>query len=116
MANNPTLKNPAEPLAAIVSQLYELAGNSQISPAQQQALLLQAHDLRGDLVTLVAVQFSQNTAAYQSVMANLNSVTGALKQAQQDITKAISVVTGAGQLAQSIDSLLKEAAQVAAIA
>ena len=39
-----------------------------------------------------------------------------LKQAQQDITKAISVVTGAGQLAQSIDSLLKEAAQVAAIA
>jgi hypothetical protein len=43
-------------------------------------------------------------------------VIGALKQAQTDITQAIAVVTGAGQLAQSIDSLLKEAAQVAAMA
>src|SRR5438105_2533062 len=110
-----TLTNPAEQLASIVSQLYDLAGNSTIDAAQKQALLLQAHDLRGDLVTLVSLQFSKNTAAYQSVMANLNTVTGALTQAQQDIAQAIAVVTGAGQLAKSIDSLLKEAAQVAAM-
>ncbi|SRR5258708_17811022 len=115
MAANPTLTNPAGQLASIVSQLYDLAGNSQVAAPQQQALLLQAHDLRGDLVTLVALQFSQNTAAYQSVMSNLNAVTGALNQAQQDIAQAIRVVTGVGQLAQSIDSLLKEAAQAAAI-
>jgi hypothetical protein len=116
MPPQPPLTNPAGQLAAIVSQLYDLAVNSQVPPAQQQALLLQAHDLRGDLITLVSTQFSQNTAAYQSVMTNLNSVIGALKQAQTDITQAIAVVTGAGQLAQSIDSLLKEAAQVAAMA
>ena len=111
----PTLTNPAGQLASIVSQLYDLAGNSQVPPAQQQVLLLQAHDLRGDLVTLVGIQFSKNTAAYQSVMASLNGVTGALNQAQQGITQAIGVVNGLGQLAQSIDSLLKEAAQVAAM-
>src|SRR5258707_4793922 len=112
----PTLTNPAGQLASTVTQLYDLAGNSQVPPAQQHALLLQAHDLRGDLVTLVSLQFSQNTAAYQSVMTNLSSVTGMLNQAQQEIHQAIRVVTGAGQLAQSIDTLLKEAAQVAATA
>jgi hypothetical protein len=111
-----TLPNPAGQLASIVSQLYDLAGNSQVSAGQRQTLLLQAHDLRGDLVTLVSAQFSQNTAAYQGVMASLNSVTVALNQAQKDITQATGVVAGAGQLAQSIDSLLKEAAQVAAMA
>ncbi len=115
MPTAPTLTNPAGQLASIVSQLYDMAGNSQVPADQRQALLLQAHDLRGDLVTLVARQFSQNTAAYQGVMANLNSVTQALNQAQQDITQAIGVVNGAGQLAQSIDSLLKEAAQAAAM-
>ena len=115
MADNPTIKNPAEPLAAVVSRLYDLAGNSKIPPAQQQALLLQAHDLRGDLITMVATQFTQNSPAYQSVLANLNSVTAALNQAQQDITQTIGVVNGLGQLAQSIDALLKEAAQIGAM-
>src|ERR1035437_523001 len=116
MPTTTTLTNPAGKLASIVAQLYGLAGNSQVPTAQQQALLLQAHDLRGDLVTLVAMQFSQSTAAYQGVMASLNNVTGALEQAQQDITQVIAVVTGAGQLAKSIDGLLKDAAQVAAMA
>jgi hypothetical protein len=111
-----TLTNPAGQLAALVSQLYDLAGNSQVPPAQQQSLLIQAHDLRGDLVTLVSQQFTQNTAAYQSVMKNLDAVTSSLNQAQQDITKAIGVVNGLGQLAQSIDSLIKEGAQFAAMA
>src|SRR5262249_827467 len=107
--------NPAGQLASVISQLYDMAGNSQVPAAQQQDLLLQAHDLRGDLVTLVATQFSQATAAYQKVMADLNSVTGALTQAQQNIQKTIDVVNGAGKLAKSIDDLLKEAAKAAAI-
>jgi hypothetical protein len=115
MPTNTTLTNPASQLALVVSQLYDLAGNSQVPPAQQQALLLQAHDLRGDLVTLVAAQFTQNTAAYQGVMNSLNSVTAALNQAQQSIAHVIQIVSGVGELAKSIDSLLKEAAQVATI-
>ncbi|SPE55149.1 hypothetical protein SBV1_2090007 [Verrucomicrobia bacterium] len=110
----PTLQNPAGQLADVVSRLYDLAGNSQVPPAQEQALWLQAHDLRGDLVALVAMQFSQNTTAYTAAMTSLDKVTAALDQAQQDITKAIGVVTGAGQLAKSLDDLLKEAAQAAA--
>lgn len=110
----PTLPNPAGQLAAIVSQLYDLAGNSQVPAAQQQDLLIKAHDLRGDLITMVALQFTQNTAAYKGVTTDLNSVTAALNKAQQNITQAIAVVNGAAQLAQSIDSLIKEAAQVAA--
>jgi len=112
----PTLPNPAGQLAAIVSQLYDLAGNSQVPAAQQQDLLIKAHDLRGDLITMVSLQFTQNTAAYKGVMTDLNSVTGALSKAQQDIAQTIAVVNGVGQLAQSIDSLLKEAAKVVATA
>ena len=115
MPETTTLDNPAQQLASVVSRLYDLAGNSQLPPDQQKAILLRAHDLRGDLLTLVAMQFSQNTAAYQSVMASLNTVTAALNQAQKDISQAITVVNGAGQLAQLIDSLLQEAVQVAAL-
>jgi exonuclease VII small subunit len=110
----PTQLNPAAQLADAVSRLYDLAGNSQVPADQRKALLLQAHDLRGDLVSLVSMQFTQNTAAYQSVMANLNSVVSALNQAQQDIQQAVGVVAGAGQLAKSIDDLLQQAVQLGA--
>jgi len=110
-----TLPNPAQQLAAIVSQLYELSGDSTVPPPQQQTLLLQAHDLRGDLVTLVSSQFTQNSVAYKSVMSNLAAVSGALQQAQQDITQVITVVDGVAHLAKSIDDLLKEMAQTAAM-
>jgi hypothetical protein len=112
----PTQLNPAAQLADTVSRLYDLAGNSQVPADQRKALLLQAHDLRGDLVSLVAMQFTQNTAAYQNVMANLSAVTSALDQVQQDIQQAIGVVGAVGQLAKSIDDLLKEAAQLGVFA
>ena len=110
-----TLPNPAQQLAAVVSQLYELSGDSRIPTAQQQALLLQAHDLRGDLVTLVSLQFTQNTVAYKGVMSNLDSVSDTLQQAQEGITQALAVINGVAQLAKSIDNLLTEAAQTGAI-
>ena len=113
MPNQP-LPNPAEQLGAVVSQLYELAGNSQVSNAQRQALMIKAHDLRGNLVGLVSMQFTNETANYQSVMASLGKVTAALNQAEQDIQNTTGVVDGAAQLASSIDNLLQEAAQVAA--
>jgi hypothetical protein len=113
MPNQP-LPNPAEQLGAIVSQLYELAGNSAVPSDQRQALFLKAHDLRGDLVELVSMQFTNETAAYQGVMASLDKVTAALNQAEQDIQNITGVVDGAARLASSIDNLLQEAAQVAA--
>jgi hypothetical protein len=113
MPNQP-LPNPAEQLGAVVSQLYELAGNSQVSNAQRQALMIKAHDLRGNLVGLVSMQFTNETANYQSVMASLGKVTAALNQAEQDIQNITDVVNGAAQLASSIDNLLQEAAQIAA--
>lgn len=108
------LDNPAEKLAAIVTQLYELAGNSNVPGDQRQSLLLQAHDLRGDLVTLVAQQFTQETDAYTGVMAALGTTIDALNQAEAHIQEVIQVVEEAGQLAKSIDALLQEAAKIAA--
>ena len=108
------LPNPAEQLGAIVSQLYALAGNSAVPVDQRQALFLKAHNLRGDLNELVALQFTNATANYQSVMASLTKVTAALNQAQLDIQSITDVVNGAGQLAVAIDNLLQEAAQAAA--
>jgi hypothetical protein len=108
----PLQTNPAAQLADTVSRLYELAGNSEVPEDQRKALLLQAHDLRGDLVSLVSIQFTQNSSAYKTVMSNLDTVTGDLDQAQQDIAHAIDVVASAGQLAKSIDDLLKEAVQL----
>jgi hypothetical protein len=108
------LPNPAEKLGAIVSQLYALVGNSAVPADQRQALTIKAHDLRGDLVGLVSMQFTNETAAYQGVMKSIDQVTTALNQAEQDIQKVIGVVKGAGQLAESIDDLIQEAAAVAA--
>ena len=108
------LPNPAEQLGAVVSQLYELAGNSQVPGDQRQTIIIRAHDLRGDLMGLVSMQFKNETATYQSVMANLDKVTTALNQAEQNIQNTVDVVDGAGQLAASIASLLQEAASVAA--
>ena len=108
------LPNPAEQLGAIVSQLYALAGNSRFRATNGRHSLLKAHDLRGDLVGLVSMQFTNETATYQGVMASLDKVTAALNQAEQDIQNITDVVNGAGQLAAAIDNLLQEAAQVAA--
>ena len=108
------LDNPAEKLGGIVTHLYELAGNSSLAPDQRRDLLLKAHDLRGALRTLVAMQFTQATDAYTQTMAGVQAVTAALKEAGQDIQKVIDVISGAAQLAASIDNLLKEAAQIAA--
>jgi hypothetical protein len=47
-------------------------------------------------------------------MAAVGAVTDALNQAEQNIQKIADVVTGAAQLATSIDNLLKEAAAIAA--
>jgi phosphatidylserine/phosphatidylglycerophosphate/cardiolipin synthase-like enzyme len=105
------LDNPAEKLGAIVSQLYELAGNSTIPSDQQQSLLLKAHDLRSDLVSLVAIQFTQETNAYTQVMADLGQTTNALNQAEANIQDIIGFVKNVDQLAQSIDSLLQESAR-----
>ena len=107
------LSNPAEQLGTIVSQLYELAGNSQVSQVQRQALFLQAHDLRGDLMGLVTMQFSQATSAYTSTMNAITAVTNAINQAEQNIQSIVNVVNGASQLATSIDLLLQEVAKVA---
>ena len=108
----PDPTNPAAVLATTVSQLYELAGNSQVPDDQRKALLLQAHDLRGDLMNLVSAQLTQNSPAYQNALASLSKVTDALKEAQADIEKAIGVVESAGQLAKSLDVLLKEAVKL----
>jgi len=108
------LPNPAEQLGAVVSQLYELAGNSQVPGDQRQALIIKAHDLRGDLMGLVSMQFKNETANYKSVMTNLGKVTTALNQAEEDIQNVTDVLSGAAQLAASIDNLLQEAAQIAA--
>ena len=112
MATTP-LDNPAEDLGAVVSQLYELAGNSQVDPAQRQTLLLRAHDLRGDLITLVSQQFTTATAAYNQTMAAVQAVTTAINAAEQNLQNIVTVVNGAAQLETAIDNLLKEAAQVA---
>lgn len=114
MPNTP-LDNPAEKLGAIVSHLYELAGNSNIPNDQQQSLLLKAHDLRGDLAALVAIQFTQETNAYTQVMADLGQTTNALNQAEANIQDIIGFVKNVDQLAQSIDSLLKESATATAL-
>ncbi len=110
-----TLQNPAEQLAAVVSNLYLFSGDSRVPPTQQQQLLLQAHDLRGDLVTLISAQFTQNTTAYQNVIAGVSNVTVALNQAQSDIAQVIKVINDAGKLASLIDALLQEAAKLAVV-
>lgn len=112
----PSLENPVEKLSKVVNQLYGLAGNlSEDNPTEKKQridLLHKAYDLRGDLNVLVTAQFTQRTAAYNKSMADIDSVTTALNQAENDISHAIEVINGAGQLAKSLDDLIKEAIKI----
>ena len=109
-----TLVNPAEQLAPLVSRLYDLAGNSKVTAEDRKQLLVLAHDLRGDLVNIVSMQFSESTDAYLQVMKDLGAVTASVNQAEQDIRHVITVVDGAAKVAKSIDDLLQEAIKIGA--
>ena len=104
------LEHPAAQLALVVSQLYALVDNPQINEDERRALLFMAHDLRGDLVTLVAMQFSQSTPAYQQVQANLGALVNHLDQAMKSPGKMSDVVACSEALSATIDGLIKEAA------
>ena len=98
---------PAAQLAQIVSQIYELVGDERIPDNERQTLLLIAHDLRGDLVTLVEMRFDTNAAAYQDFISRLNNLTLALDQAGQDTGMISKVVKRSEGLGKSIDELIK---------
>lgn len=105
-------KDPAKQLAPIVNQLYDLASYGEVPAKLQQALMIEAHRLQGDVATLGAVKITEDAAAYPNFMRDLDTVRVALKQAQLDIEKTAMVVVEAGQLTKSIDALLKETVKV----
>jgi ABC-type transporter Mla subunit MlaD len=89
-----------------------MSGNAGISAAQQQQLLAQAHDLRGDLVALVELQLSATGAGYQRLMQNLKNVTNALNESEQKVQDMINKIAGVADVAAAIDNLLNEAIQL----
>jgi ABC-type transporter Mla subunit MlaD len=108
--------DPIQQLAAIVNQLYTLAGNLDSNDPNRVTLILQAHDLRGDLVTLVSMQLAQVGAAYNDFIAKLAQVTRVIDAAATESEKIAAVVTSAADLASSIDAVLKAAVQIGATA
>jgi len=107
-----TQTDPVEALAAAVNRLYDMSGNAAISAAQQQQLLAQAHDLRGDLIALVELQLSAADAGYQQLMQNLNKVTDALDEAEQKMQDMINKLAGVAEVTAAVDNLLQEAIQL----
>jgi hypothetical protein len=100
--------NPAERLAPIVAQLYDVAGNSAIPAATRKKLLLLAYDLRGDMMNLVSKQFTEATPAYTAALRSIDRVAASLDDAQKRIDKAQDLVTDVAALARAVDGLLKE--------
>ena len=111
-----TQTDPVQALAAVVNRLYDMSGNGAISPAQQQQLLAQAHDLRGDLIALVELQLNAADAGYQNLMQNLNNVTNALNEAEQKVQDLINKIAGVADVTAAVDNLLNEAIQLATTA
>jgi len=107
-----TQTDPVEALAAVVTRLYDLAGNAGVSAAQQQALLTQAHDLRGDLVALVELQLNASDNEYNAMMASLSSITTALNQAEQKIQNLAADVNALADITAAINNLLTQAIQL----
>jgi ABC-type transporter Mla subunit MlaD len=99
-------------LAAVVNQLYDMSGNASVGSSQQQQLLAQAHDLRGDLVALVELQLTASAPGYQNLVQSLNSVTQALNQAEQKIQGMINNISSAADVASAIDGLVQQAVQL----
>ena len=111
-----TQTDPVQALAAVVNRLYDLSGNASLGSMQQQQLLAQAHDLRGDLVALVELQLSATDAGYQQLMQNLNNVTNALNELEQKVQDLINKVAGVADVAAAVDNLLNKAIQLGATA
>ena len=111
-----TQTDPVSALAATVNRLYDLAGNASLNSTQQQQLLTQAHDLRGDLIAMVQMQLSASAAGYQDLVKNLSSVTKALDEAEESIKDLVDKVSGVADVAAAVDGLVQQAVQLAATA
>lgn len=100
------LPHPAEGIAAIACQLYRLADHEKIPMPQRQAVLLHAHKLRGNLITVVPMQFAEGAAAHQDVTHHVESALSSINLAERDISKVHGVITATGALSDAIDRLV----------
>jgi hypothetical protein len=89
-----------------------LAGDLDANDPNRTKLILQAHDLRGDLVTLVSMQLAQSMSGYDDLLAKLGQVTDSINAGAAQADKIVAVVSGAAALAASIDNLLQQAVQL----
>jgi hypothetical protein len=107
-----TQTDPVQQLAAIINRLYDLSNDPNVPQAQQQAITLQAHNLRGYLVELVSLKLNATDAAYQGMMTNVTNVTAALNSAEQTIQGYVTAVATAAQIVAAVNNLVQQAVQL----
>lgn len=100
-------ENPADQLSTIVVHLFQLAGDTRITPKSKRDMIFEsAHKLHGYSVTLAKEQFTENSKAYQEAMDNIKKINGGLMQAKEDIKKIVKTIEDLGKLVSAVEKLV----------
>lgn len=100
-------ENPADQLSTIVIRLFQLAGDTRITPkSKRDRIFISAHKLHGYSMALAQQQFTENSEAYKEAMDNIKKINGGLKQAKEDIQKIVKTIEDLGKLVSAVEKLV----------
>jgi geranylgeranyl pyrophosphate synthase len=93
-------------LADLIARCFDLSMDGRLSQARRSALLAAGKRLRGDLVTLLAAQFDEQTAEVDAANEDLASVDDALQASAADLGKLGQTLQKITRLVGKIDGLI----------
>jgi hypothetical protein len=101
------LENPADQLSTIVIRLFQLAGDTRITPkSKRDRIFISAHKLHAYSMALAQKQFTKNSKTYKEAMNNIKRINGGLKLAKEDIKNIVEAIKDLATLVSAVEKLL----------
>jgi chromosome segregation ATPase len=101
---------PIDKLAVIVGELFDLSGDTRLTPQQQANAYRIANQFHTYSEILAQKQFDSTKAQYKAAIEEMDKINNDLTQAAGGIQKLIASVNGAAELIGAIEGLLKTVA------
>jgi len=93
-------------MADLIRRCFDLSMDGRLSEQERSALLAAGKRLRGDLVTLLAARFEDQTAEVDAANQDLASVNVSLQASAADLGKLGQTLRKLAALVSKIDSLI----------
>jgi hypothetical protein len=101
---------PIDQLAIIVGELFDLSGDSRLSPADQATAYQSANLLHNYSEILAQKQFDSTKPQYTACIDKMNQINADLSEAEDEINQLIKTVNDVASLVSSVEEMLKTAA------